>query len=77
MKTGIVVLISAAEGGKSKVASDVLPLEKAIEKANKLRTDDKATEGFDFVEVWTGAQKRYAIPKPEPTPEPPAAPPAS
>lgn len=72
MKTGIVVLIPAAEGGKPKVVSEVLPLEEAVEKARKLRDDKKAAAGFAFVEIWTGAQRRFAIP--QPAPEAPAAP---
>lgn len=68
MKTGIVVLVTA-NGEKSKIVSEVIPLEEATEKARALQGGNKGADGFDFVEVWSGAMRRFALPKP---PEPPA-----
>lgn len=63
MKTGIVVL-STANGEKSKIVSEVIAHEKAIEKARDFQSGKEKAEGFDVVEVWNGVSRRFDLPKP-------------
>lgn len=70
MRTGIVVL-TTANGEKSKIVSEVIAYEKAVEKARDFQSGKEKAEGFDFVEVWDGVSRRMDVPKPV-APEKPA-----
>lgn len=71
MKTGIVVLTSS-NGEKSKIVSEVIPFEKAVEKARAFQAGSEKADGFDLVEVWSGANRRFELPKPPAPAEKPA-----
>jgi hypothetical protein len=72
MKTGIVVL-TTANGEKSKIASEVIALDEAVAKARAFQAGTEKADGFDVVEVWGGAVRRFNLPKPAAA-EKPAAP---
>lgn len=62
MKTGIVVLTNA-KGDQSKIVSEVLPLDDAVAKARAFQAGTEKSDGFDAVEVWSGAVRRFHVPK--------------
>lgn len=74
MKTGIVVLTTAA-GDKTKIVSEVIPYEQAVEKARAFQSGTEKAEGYDAVEIWSGAMRRLDLPakaaKPAAAPAPP------